>query len=194
VISTKGFVLRTFKYAESDLIVHVLTQTGEKLKLFARSAMKSKKRFGGGVLEPTHYISFSYKPSRNEEGLGQLLEANIIQGFEGLRSDYDRIQTALHFVSLVDKLSLEGVEDGKPLFDLLGNALTATQVAKHLMLLRVQFELKLLYTQGVLPSIPNAQLLLERQMREALPDDFDPQIERQLQIESETLLQRYLHR
>lgn len=193
MLSTKAFVLRTYKYGESDLIVHLLAQSGEKLKVFARAALKSKKRFGGGVLEPTHYISLSYREGR-DSGLGQLLEANLIEGFESLRQSYDRLQLALHFISLVDKLSLEGTDDMQPLFDLLGHGLNAAQVSQHLDLLRTQFELKLLYSLGILPHVENAELFLQRTIREGVPENLTPESVRIIKFEAESLLQRYLNR
>src|SRR5690606_3807518 len=153
-------------FSEADLIVHALSQSGQKLKLFARSALKSRKRFGGGVLQPTHYVSLSFKESRDEEGLGSLSEASLIEGFDSLRTDYDRLQLALHFVSIIYRLSVEGSTDSQNLFDLLGNALQALQVATNLDLLKTQFELKLLYYQGVLPHLENAKSLLEHSIRE----------------------------
>ena len=56
-------ILKKMKYGESDLILHAISMQGEKLSFIARGALKSKKRFGGGVLEPTHFVSFTYKQS-----------------------------------------------------------------------------------------------------------------------------------
>lgn len=190
-LSGKGFVLRAFKHAESDLIVHTLSSEGRKLKLFARSALKSRKRFGGGVLEPTHYISFQCREG-TEEKLGQLVEANLLEGFEALRQSYDKVQLALHFVGLIDRLGLEGAQDGRPLFDLLGNALTGLCVARDLVALRTQFELKLLHCQGVLPTIEGAEELLKRSIRSPQEHTMEPQLARRLQLEADQLLRQYV--
>ena len=54
------FVLRVIKYGEADLIVSGLNTMGAKIPLFAKYALKSRQRFGGGVLQPTHYIKATY--------------------------------------------------------------------------------------------------------------------------------------
>ena len=196
MITAKAFILRTFPFGESDLVVHALSQTGQKLKLFARGALRSKKRFGGGVLEPTHYVSLLYREGR-EDGLGQLNEASLVEAFENLRSDYDRLNMALHFVSLVDKLSLEGVTDAVPLFDLLGNALrtlqSASKVSRKLDVLKTQFELKLLYSQGVLPALDNADVLLGPAIRAGEPEGLAPDVFSRLRMQTDLLLVRYLN-
>jgi DNA repair protein RecO (recombination protein O) len=150
MLRDKVIVIKTYKHAESNLIVHVLNAQGIKLKLIAPSALVSKKRFGGGVLQPTHYIQICYKPSRDQEGLGTLLEASIIDDFSELREDYDRLQMALYFLGLVDKVSQEGESFSHALFDLLGNALRAASNSQCLNVLKTHFEIKLLYSQGVM--------------------------------------------
>lgn len=191
MISAKAFVLRALKHSESDLIVHFLSSEGQKLKLYARGAMRSRKRFGGGVLEPMHFTAIQYRQGQNEQ-LGQLLEANLLEPFESIRRDYDRIQMALHFISLVDRLGLEGVDDGKPLFDLLGNGLSGLQVAKDLHLIKTQFELKLLHLQGVLPSIYGMEPLLNTSIRESQKVQLDVDTFRRIRIEAESLLKQYI--
>ena len=151
---TKGIVLKTTRYGEADLIVSVLTTEGHRLQLFARSALKSKKRFGGGVLEPTHYIQVTYEDRRSRMGgesdLHSLREASIIQSFDGLRTNYDRLELALSLVQSVYQIVRQGDANSPELFNLLGNALRATESSSELVRLRVHFDIRLLASQGVL--------------------------------------------
>lgn len=151
---TKGIVLKTTRYGDADLIVSVLTVEGHRLQLFARSALKSKKRFGGGVLEPTHYIQVSYEDRRSKLGgeseLHSLREASIIQGFEKLRTDYTRLELALSLISSVYEIVRQGDASSPELFNLLGNALRAVETSTELTRLRVHFDIRLLASQGVL--------------------------------------------
>src|SRR3954468_21753819 len=107
-VKEKAIVLRTTRYAEHDLIVQVITSKGAKLNLFARSALKSKKRFGGGVLEPTHYIHVLYEDRSSNQNLHTLKEASLIEDFPGLRTAYSRIEAGLYFVKLVSEIVKEG--------------------------------------------------------------------------------------
>lgn len=147
----KILILRTFKWRESDLMVHGINARGGRMGFLARGAANSRKRFGGGVLEPTHYILAHYRPaaSRNDEApLHTLQEAELIRGFNGLRDRLDRLELALEMVGLLSKVTHPGVEDAPELFDLLGNGLYAAESTSHAEILRVQFEAKLLYLLG----------------------------------------------
>lgn len=154
IAQTRGIVLKTTRYGEADLIVSILTMEGIRLQLFARSALKSKKRFGGGVLEPTHYIQVSYEDRRSRVGgesdLHSLREASIVEAFEGLRTDYARLEVALSLVQSVYSIVRQGDAGSPELFNLLGNGLRAAQTSKELSRLRIHFDVRLLASQGVL--------------------------------------------
>lgn len=149
----KILVLKTIKYSESDLIVHGLNPLGARIGFIAKGGLKSRKRFAGGVLEPTHYIEVTYKLNTKNEGdcLHTLLEAQLIREFPKLRTDYKRLETALHMVKLVHRFSQEGVIDSPELFNVLGNGLSAAETSESLEKLRLHFEIKLLSGQGILP-------------------------------------------
>jgi DNA repair protein RecO (recombination protein O) len=162
-------VLRKIKHGESDLIIHGLNKAGAKMSFFAKAAAKTKKRFGGGVLEPTHYIKISYQKSKSDEGLMRLDEARLLEDFKNLRLDYERLETALYFVTLIEKVSKEGVVDSPEIFDLLGNALRAAETSNNLSKLRMHFQIRLLAGQGVMPAIPDVEPFLEKSVREDIP-------------------------
>jgi DNA repair protein RecO (recombination protein O) len=166
-------VLKTFKHGESDLIVHGLNSLGARMGFFARGALRSRKRFAGGILEPTHYIEVTYKVSASTDSdpLHSLLEAQMIREFAGLRRDYHRLEMGLYFLSLAHKLGQQGVIDSPELFNSLGNALGAAEVSADLTKLKVHFELKLLAGQGVLPpeSEFRSWLLLPLARHEEIP-------------------------
>lgn len=146
-------ILRKIKYSESDLILHALSPRGEKLSFIARGALKSKKRFGGGVLEPTHFVSFTYKKAE-EGGLHVLQEATLLNEFPGIRKDYDHLELALHVLDCVSKVGQEGDKNSEFLFNLLGNTLKAIEVAEDPLVLKMHFYLKFLLQQGVVNAEP----------------------------------------
>lgn len=155
-LKEKILVLRLFKHGEADLIVHGLNALGARVNFFAKGGAKSKKRFPGGILEPTHYLEVTYRQGASQDGdpLHTLLEAQLLREFPGLRTDYNRMETGLHLLKLVHKLSQQGVVDSPDLFNLLGNALAAAEISSDLPKLKVHFELKLLASQGILPAEP----------------------------------------
>lgn len=188
----KIIVLRTIRHGESDLIIHGLAPNGAKIGFFARSALKSKKRFGGGVLEPTHYIQVQYKASRSEEGLHILEEAQLLQSFSALRKNYDRLETALYLLSLVDRVSKEGDLHSEGLFNLLGHALIACETTKNLSLLRLHFQIKFLAHQGVLSAVENSTAFLRAKLQEHEGVQIEEQNIPKLRSQIQYFLESYL--
>ncbi|MCB0408295.1 MAG: DNA repair protein RecO [Bdellovibrionales bacterium] len=160
-VSDRLIILRAIKHSEADLILHTLSAQHGRLNLIAKGALKSKKRFVGGVLEPTHFIEAQIK-KKNDFGNGTLHfleDAQLLKGFEGLRQDYDRLTLAFHFLDLITKVLQEEDPESKKMFDLVGNALQALESSHRPDLLRLLFEGKLLLVQGVIPSdLPKSDL------------------------------------
>lgn len=146
--SIKMIVLKKVKLSESDLIVHGLTVNGARLHLVARGALRSKKRFGGGVLEPSHFIEIEFTPANENSQMGVLLEAKIVDSFEGLIKDYYRLDTALRLLEVIAKSSPGGEMPGS--FDLLGNALKSLDLGHRQDRVELQFLVKLLWIHGLL--------------------------------------------
>jgi len=146
-------VIKTQPFKESDLIVKLISREHGILSGLARGALKSNKRFGGGVLEPFHVIECVWERKKNEaNGRSQLVdlrEAKLLEDFVNLRKNYELINLGLRILSYYDKLSTEG-EDSKSLFYLLGHTLRALTQSQNLEILEVQFLAKFLYDQGVL--------------------------------------------
>jgi DNA repair protein RecO (recombination protein O) len=145
-------ILKKIKYSEADLIIHALSQEGEKMSFLARGALRSKKRFGGGVLEPTHHVKLTYSTSPQSD-MHTLKEAQLLQGFEQIRTDYDKLDFALAALNFVSQVSMEGDSNSSTMYNLLGHLLKKIETVKSpddLVLLKVQFYLKFLLQQGVL--------------------------------------------
>lgn len=151
-LTGRFFVLRAIKHGESSLIIHLLDRSGSKQVMYARAALVSKKRFGGGVFEPTHYIEAKYRPARSGEGMGHLIEARLLNGFSQLRLDYDRLNLALYFVKVIGQTAQEEMHDSEQVFNLLGFALQMLQTTTSPAKLKVHFLAQFLDSQGVLPQ------------------------------------------
>ncbi|MCB0393902.1 MAG: DNA repair protein RecO [Bdellovibrionales bacterium] len=166
MITDKAIILKTLKHGESDLVIHAITSQGEKIPLFARSALKSKKRFGGGILEPTHCVQIHYKPQKAEVGLSTLLEADLVHDFSGIRTDYSKLELAFYFLKFIERYAQEGLEDNEALYKILGNGLKALESDCDLETLRLFFEVKVLYSQGVLSPMSELQQILAHRISE----------------------------
>ncbi|MGZ3773210.1 MAG: DNA repair protein RecO [Pseudobdellovibrionaceae bacterium] len=147
-------ILRKIKYSEADLILHALSPQGEKVSFIARGALRSKKRFGGGVLEPTHFVMLTFKQAAVEGQLHVLQEATLINDFADIRKDYDRLDLALHVLDCVSQVSQEGDKTSEFLFNLLGHTLKAVETVQDILVLKIHFYLKFLLQQGVINAEP----------------------------------------
>lgn len=143
-------ILKKMKYGEADLIIHALSSAGTKKSFIARSALKSKKRFGGGILEPTHYVLFTYKKGKSEDQLNVLNEAVLIADFKEIRTDFDKIEFALFMLNCAYHVSQEGDFDSHFLFNLIGHSLRKLGKTDNLQRFKLHFCLKFLFQQGVI--------------------------------------------
>lgn len=167
---SKAIVLRAIRYRDSDLIVHLLTDSGQLLTAMARSALKSKKRFGGGALEPTHHLDIVYqkKASEDDDKMALLLEAQVIDGFDKLRSDYERLQVALDILATISKVLKPGDTEQVNIYNMLGHALKNLEKSTNPKLIKVHLLARLLSQQGVLPHEPAFEPLLSCPMAKSL--------------------------
>lgn len=161
----KLIVLRKIKYQESDLIIHGINSQGMKVAYLAKGALKSKKRFSGGVLDPFHYIEVGLtKSASSSHALRAIQEARLLRSFDAIKADYDRLQLGFYFLELVYKVTQVGEGYDDTLFQLLGHVLMALEIAEDLQLLKTHFAIKFLLQQGVLQSEPWMRIFTQMPM------------------------------
>lgn len=154
-VKNRFILLKKVRYGEADLIIQALSPQGGRSSFMARGALKSKKRFGGGVLEPGHFVLLTYQSVPSGSNRLQILkEASLIEDFKGLREDYDRLDFALKALEIVGKVSQEGDSNSEFLFNIIGHTLRALESSDDIEPIRFQFFLKLLLQQGVLTVEP----------------------------------------
>lgn len=149
-VQGKFILLKKTKYSEADLILQALSQSGAKVSFLARGALRSKKRFGGGILEPTHYVMLTYREASGEGHLHLLQEAHLINSFPGIRTSFDQLELALIGLDCIQKVALEGDQSSEHLFNLTGHFLKAVESSKEVSLLKMHFYIKFLLQQGVI--------------------------------------------
>lgn len=162
------------------------------MSFIARGALRSKKRFGGGILEPTHFVALTFKQASQAGQLNVLQEATLINDFAGIRKDYDRLELALHALDCVSKVSQEGDRTSEFLFNLLGHTLKAIETAQDSLVLKMHFYLKFLLQQGVV----NAESWMAPFLKTNLADTNQLLIHRQIVDEElqsvELMVKHYL--
>lgn len=145
-------ILKTTPFKESDLIVYALNAQGDKKHFLARGALKSKKRFGGGVLESMNHVQLQFEDRKEKSEFVPLQEAFLLDGFEGIRKDYERLTTGFVMIRDVFQISVEGSEDNFATYNLLGNSLKKLETVNDSKVLLLHFRIKLLFYAGYLPN------------------------------------------
>ncbi|MFZ0808966.1 MAG: DNA repair protein RecO, partial [Candidatus Sulfotelmatobacter sp.] len=99
---SEAIVLRTYPMREADLLVTLFTRTEGKIRGVARSAKKSKRRFGGG-LEPLTYVRAFYDV-RERQDLVRLDACEVIESPLASEVSYARAVALAHIAELLDEL------------------------------------------------------------------------------------------
>lgn len=150
--SGRFIILKTNVFKDNDLIVYALNSQGDKKHFLARGALKSKKRFGGGVLEPMNHVELLFEDRKEKTEFIPLQDARLLDGFDGVRKDYERLTTGLSMVRDVFQLTVDGSEDHFAVYNLLGNSLKKLETTSELPVLLLHFRIKFLFYLGYLPN------------------------------------------
>jgi DNA repair protein RecO (recombination protein O) len=99
---SEAIVLRTYPMREADLLVTLFTRSEGKIRGVARSAKKSKRRFGG-ALEPLTYVRAFYDVREGQE-LVRLDACEVIESPLASEVSYARAVALAHIAELLDEL------------------------------------------------------------------------------------------
>ncbi|MFK5927577.1 MAG: DNA repair protein RecO [Desulfuromusa sp.] len=147
--SCEALVLSHTNYGESDIILTLFTSEYGLQKGFAKSARKSRKRFGA-VLEPFTQALFQWKEGRGAFWL--LQDAELITSRFGLRDELQRLALASYGVELVSLLLEEG-QAHQLVYELLCSFLDFLERGGDGTSARLLFELRLIYLLGYMPHL-----------------------------------------
>ncbi|MBV9269003.1 MAG: DNA repair protein RecO [Acidobacteriaceae bacterium] len=117
---SETYVLRTYPFRESDLIVSFFTRDQGKLRGVARRARKPKSNFGSG-LERLSLVNLSYSQKETRE-LVNLNSCDLLQSQFDLLSDFDA-SVALDYIAEVSDHLLPANEPNERFFRLLAAVL-----------------------------------------------------------------------
>jgi len=99
---SEAIVLRTYPLREADLLVTLFTRAEGKVHGVARSAKKSKRRFGG-ALEPLTYVRAFYDVRERRE-LARLDSCEVLDSPLASEVSYARAVGLGHIAELLDEL------------------------------------------------------------------------------------------
>jgi DNA repair protein RecO (recombination protein O) len=150
---SEAIVLRTYPLREADLLVTLFTRTEGKVRGVARSAKKSKRRFGG-ALEPLTYVRAFYDVRERQE-LARLDACEVLESPLATEVSYARAVALGHVAELLDEL-LPDREANDAIFRLALSVLHAMQrtgASSGIWMPITYFELWLTRLVGFLPEL-----------------------------------------
>jgi len=146
---SEAIVLRTYPLREADLLVTLFTRAEGKVKGVARSAKKSRRRFGG-ALEPLTCVRLHYEDRERQE-LARLDSCEIEESPLSSELDYARVVALEHVAETLDEL-LPDREANDPIFRLAISVLRQLR-GGSIWLPLTYFQLWLVRLVGFLPEL-----------------------------------------
>jgi DNA repair protein RecO (recombination protein O) len=149
VLTSEAVVLRCWPVHEADLIVSFFTRDYGRLRGVAKSALKSRKRFGG-ALEPMT-LARAWFAERPRQELVRLDQLEIIRSPLSAPVDQARMAVLSFFAELVDEVLPER-DPQATVFRLLASVLDEVTVEQPWMPL-TYFQLWMTRLMGLLPDM-----------------------------------------
>jgi DNA repair protein RecO (recombination protein O) len=145
-VTVDAVVLRRRDSGESDRRLTLFTRQAGKLDVSAKGARKPASRLSA-FSEALTVARFTFATGRQRRFVTQV---EPLAGFRGLRSDFDRLQTALALIEVADAI-LPYEQPDEECFDLLLAALAHLERHPKVFVAYVWAQLRLLTLSGFLP-------------------------------------------
>jgi DNA repair protein RecO (recombination protein O) len=146
---SEALVLRTYPFHEADLLVTLFTRAEGKVRGVAKSAMRSKRRFGGALEPLTHVIAHWQEKERQE--LARLDSFEIIASPLAAKVSYPRVLALEYVAEVIDQL-LPDREPSDSIFRLALSVIGQLQSEAVWMPL-TYFDLWIVRLIGVMPEL-----------------------------------------
>lgn len=154
VICTEAVVLRTWPLQEADLIVSLFTRDCGRLKGMAKSALKSRRRFGG-ALEPMT-VTRAWFAERAGQELVRLDQMEVMRSPLSGAVDHARMAVLSFYAEVLDE-ALPERDPQETVFRLLVSVLEETRAAESDLvqpwMALTYFSLWMTRLMGLLPEI-----------------------------------------
>lgn len=148
-VEVMGMVIKTMPVGEYDRNVTILTKERGKISAFAKGARRQTSRLSAAA-NPFSFGTFKLFVGKTSY---TVLEADISNYFEGLRTDMEAACYGVYFLEVADYYTREN-NDEKEMLRLLYQSLRALQNERlPNLLVRYIFEIKAMTVNGEFPGI-----------------------------------------
>lgn len=147
--TTHALVLREVRYKEADRILTLFTDSDGKITAKARGALRKSSRTAAA----TQQLTYSEMTLFGNRGRWTVNEANLIEAFTGLRTDFERFALGSYFAECIEAFSVEDQPD-TALLQLGLNCLYALSQGKQdPVKVKAAFEMRLMVLAGYEPDL-----------------------------------------
>jgi DNA repair protein RecO (recombination protein O) len=167
VYRIEAVIIRRSDFGEADRLLTLMTPQGKR-RVVAKGARKTTSRLAGHIELFTH-ATMLLAVGRN---LDIVTQSAIMQRFDNLRADLNRISAAYYAAELIDRL-IEEEDENRPVFNLFVATLAALDTTPNIDLVLRFFELHLLGFVGYRPHLyhcANCQETLTEDANRFSPD------------------------
>jgi DNA repair protein RecO (recombination protein O) len=146
---SEALILRTYPFREADLLVTLFTRAEGKVRGVAKSAKRSKRRFGG-ALESLTYVVAHWEDKEKQE-LARLDSCEVIASPLATEVTYPRVVALSYVAEVIDQL----LPDREPSDDIFRLALSVVRHLKAdtLWMPLTYFDLWIVRLIGLLPDL-----------------------------------------
>jgi len=155
LLKSEAIVLNTIRWKESSKIVTLFSRELGIIKVIARGVYRSRSAFGG-KLESLNRIDAVIN-SKDARSLQILTEADVIDSYNSLRLDLERLPYALAMLELIRQTIREHHGDAV-FFDFVVELLNAMKATRNPAIIFVYFLLKTASYLGFKPNFDQCQV------------------------------------
>ena len=137
--------MRVKEFGESDLLVNFFTADRGRLAGVAKGGRRSRRRFAN-CLDLFCLARLEYGQGKKGD-LFFLDSGRLINGFAGLRADFESLSLASYMTELTETLFPQNVTD-TAMFELLRDSFAAIDARKDIDLIRIYFEARAMTLGG----------------------------------------------
>lgn len=145
----EALLIKKSTYGEADYIITFFTKELGKQQGFAKSAKKSKKRFGGR-LEPFIHLKVDFKLIENR--LNSINDVSVIKVYSGIMQSLESFAIGSFVLEYIDIVTSENAES-EELFNETIKTFDMLNSNKNLLPTLLKFQLKALELCGYKPSL-----------------------------------------
>ena len=146
--TVKALVLREVKYKEADRILTVLTEDG-KMTVKAPGALRKNSKCAAA----SQQLTFSDLTLYTRVGHWQVREGTVLEGFDGLRKDLEKLSLAVYLAQVLETVSDEDAASPELLQLGLNSLFALSNSLAEDWLVKAVFELRLACLTGYAPEL-----------------------------------------